>query len=193
MRNGPDGPAKAGSRLVLYAIGCAAQPVLRIRDLIAAAQTRGYDICLILTPTAAGWLTGDLDELAGLTGHPVRSQYKLPEEPDVLPPPEAILAAPATFNTLNKWALGLADTLALGLLTEGIGKGLPLVALPCLNSAQATHPALAGNVALLRQAGVAVLLGEDWYVPPPPDAQEEAAFPWAAALEALARRLSRSG
>jgi hypothetical protein len=35
-----------------------------------------------------------------MTGHPVRTSYKLPDEPDVLPPPDAILVAPATFNTV---------------------------------------------------------------------------------------------
>ena len=32
------------------------------------------------------------------------------------PPPTALLVGPATFNTINKWAAGIADTLALGLL-----------------------------------------------------------------------------
>ena len=65
-----------------------------------------------------------------------------------------MIVAPATFNTINKWAAGISDTLALGLLTEAIGKGLPLVALPFLNVAQARHPAFARSVEQLRQAGV---------------------------------------
>jgi Flavoprotein len=36
--------------------------------------------------------------------------------------PDAIIVAPATFNTINKWAVGISDTLALGLLTEAIGR-----------------------------------------------------------------------
>lgn len=38
-----------------------------------------------------------------------------------------------TMIGLAQWALGISDTLALGLLIEGIGKGLPLVSLPCFN------------------------------------------------------------
>jgi SAM-dependent methyltransferase len=42
---------------------------------------RPWDTCLILTPPAAGWLADDLAALAALTGHPVRSAYKLPASP----------------------------------------------------------------------------------------------------------------
>lgn len=42
--------------------------------------------------------------LAELTSHPVRSDYKMPDEADVLPPANAVVLAPATFNTINKWS-----------------------------------------------------------------------------------------
>jgi hypothetical protein len=35
-----------------------------------------------------------------------------------LPPADAIAVAPATYNTINKWAAGISDTLALGILCE---------------------------------------------------------------------------
>jgi hypothetical protein len=44
----------------------------------------------------------DASRLEELTRHAVRSEYKRPEEPDVLPPPDALVVAPATFNTINK-------------------------------------------------------------------------------------------
>ncbi len=100
---------------------------------IRAAQAAGWDVCLILTPSAYRWSVkeapGELDELRDLTGHPVRHQNKLPSEPDMLPQPDAILVAPLTATTVNKWAAGISDTLALGLLTEAIGLELPIVAL----------------------------------------------------------------
>jgi flavoprotein len=49
------------------------------------------------------------------------------------------VVAPAAFNTINKWAAGISDTLAHGLLTEAIGKGLPVVALPFINTAEAAR------------------------------------------------------
>lgn len=170
---------------VLYLVGAAAPPVENSSTAIKLAQGAGWDVCLILTPRAAGWLADELPALQELTGHPVRSDYKLPGEPDVLPDPNAILAAPITLNTLSKWAMAMPDTLALGLLTEAIGKGLPLVALPYINAAQAAHPALTGHIALLENAGVTVMLGDGGHVPHPPGRGNAAAFPWKAALDRL--------
>jgi len=83
----------------------------------------------------------DVPALAELTGHPVRHRYKYPGDPDVLPNADAMVVAPATVNTINKWACGIADTLALGLLVEAVGSGVPLVAVPYTNRAMAAHPA----------------------------------------------------
>ena len=124
---------------------------------------------------------GDVDyidpgALERLTGHPVRSEYKNPGEPDVLPPPDAIIVAPATVNTVNKWALGICDTLALGLLVEAIGKRLPLVVVPTTNPEHAAHPAFAENLGKLRSWGVTVLARTSGGGEP---------FPWARALDAI--------
>lgn len=135
---------------------------------------------------------GNLDELVELTGHPVRHIYKLPSQPDVLPPPDAIICAPLTANTLNKWAAGISDTLALGLLTEGIGLGLPLIGLPHFNDAQYRHPAIASSIATLRAAGVTLLLddgdGAGGFTPHPPRQGDLDAYPWELALAALPKR-----
>jgi flavoprotein len=32
--------------------------------------------------------------------------------------------APVAFNTVNKWAIGISDTLALGILCEAYGMGV---------------------------------------------------------------------
>ena len=173
----------------LYLIACAAPPARRISVGIRAAQAAGWDVCLVLTPSAHRWAVedavGELDELQALTGHPVRHSYKLPSEDDVLPAPDVLLAAPLTSNSLTKWAAGISDTLALGLLTEGIGLGLPIVALPHWNIAQGRHPAVARSVAELRGAGVNVLLGGDGFHPHEPRHGNVDAYPWAAAVAAL--------
>jgi hypothetical protein len=165
---------------------CAAPPALHVRTLISRAQQRGWDTCLILTPTAARWLETDLPELEKTTGHPPRSAYKLPGEADVLPPPDAILVAPATSNTINKWAAGISDTLALGLITEAIGKQLPIATLPYLNKAQAAHPAFPRSVDVLNDAGVQMLLGDTGYEPHGPGQSRPDKFPWDLGLNALA-------
>ncbi|UUU23554.1 flavoprotein [Streptomyces sp. DSM 40750] len=173
----------------LYLVACAAPPARRISVGIRAAQDAGWDVCLILTPAAYRWAVedaeGEIDELRKLTGHPVRHSYKLPSQPDALPPPDAILVAPATFNTLNKWAAGTADTLALGLIAEAIGLRLPIVALPSINTAQAKHPAFERSIATLREAGVTVLLGEGGYIPRPPGQGRPHEYPWDRAVAAL--------
>jgi hypothetical protein len=162
---------------VLYIVAGGAAPVVRVSALVAAAQRRGWDACLVVTPTAARWLAGDLAALAAQTGHPVRSAYKMPGEDDVLPPADAMLIAPATFNMINQWAAGLSETLALGLINEAIGLGIPLVTVPWINGPLARHPALAASFTRLRQAGVRVLELE-----PGPDGDE---INWEQALDAL--------
>ncbi|MFI9206256.1 flavoprotein [Streptomyces sp. NPDC053048] len=156
---------------------------------IRIAQAAGWDACAIFTPSAYRWASEDSDDqievLEKLTGHPVRHQYKLPSQPDLLPPPDAILAAPLTSNSLNKWAAGISDTLALGLLTEVIGLGLPIVALPHWNDAQDRHPAVPTSVQTLRSAGVTMLLGDVGFMPHKPRHGDLDAYPWQAAVNAL--------
>ncbi|MEX5634317.1 flavoprotein [Parafrankia sp. FMc2] len=149
---------------VLYHVVCAASPALATAGFVTEAQQAGWDVCVITTARACGWL--DLPALAELTGHPVRTDYKRPGQPDVLPPPDAFAVVPATFNTINKWAAGIADTLALGLLTEALGLRLPIVAAPCLAAAQAAHPAYETSCRTLRGAGVQLL---DRWSPRGPD------------------------
>jgi phosphopantothenoylcysteine synthetase/decarboxylase len=151
---------------VLYVVTCAAGPARDVHVLVELARADGWDVCSVLTPSARSFV--DAAKLEVQTGHPVRSEYKKPDEPDVLPPPDAIIVAPASFNTINKWAAGISDTLALGLITEAIGKGIPLVTVPAVNAAQVKHPAWDGSVATLRSAGVQVLHGEGVYPAHPP-------------------------
>jgi hypothetical protein len=44
------------TKRVLYLLGCAAPPVQYIDRAIRDAQAQGWDVCLGLTQTAAGWL-----------------------------------------------------------------------------------------------------------------------------------------
>jgi hypothetical protein len=129
------------------------------------------------------------------TGYPVRSEYKNPGEPDVLPPPDAIVVAPATVNTINKWAAGICDTLPLGILVEAIGKRLPIVAMPFTNHAHAAHPAFPENIAKLRSWGVTVLFGPEVYPLHDPGTGSSYLdlFPWAQAVEAINVRALEAG
>ncbi|NYV78915.1 flavoprotein, partial [Streptomyces sp. UH6] len=146
----------------LYLIGCAAPPLDRIDSGVRLAREAGWDVCVLLTPAAREWVE-DLEELEARAGCPVRWEYGGGE--DALPAPDALLAAPLTVNSLAKWACAMCDNRALLALTEGLGRGLPVVALPYFNDALAAHPAVGRHVAFLRDAGARVLLGEQEFVP----------------------------
>jgi phosphopantothenoylcysteine synthetase/decarboxylase len=169
---------KTSSRGVLYVVCCAALSAQRIQDFVALAQAEGWNVCVIATPHATKFIDAPL--LGQLTGYSVRSDYKRPEEPDVLPRADAIVVYPATVNTLNKWVLGISDTLAVGILCEYMGLHMPIVAVPYVrtDSGLDNHPAFAKSLALLREWGVHVLYEPEKY-PPRND------VPWNVVLDAL--------
>jgi phosphopantothenoylcysteine synthetase/decarboxylase len=170
---------------VLYLIACGGRPAGDIGEFARHAMDTGWDVCIIATPSGVKFL--DPDRLAALTAHPVRSDYKRPDEPDVLPSPDAFVVAPATFNTINKLADGISDTLALGLLNEAIGAGLPIIAVPFPNQMLARHPAFVASVARLRSWGVRLIFDPERHSLPIPNQGESgnALFPWSALREEL--------
>src|SRR5260370_5976678 len=97
------------------------------------------------------------------------------DEQDVLPAPYGFVAAPATFNTFTKLAGRISDTLAVGLLNEGIGLGLPIIVVPWPSIQLSRHPAFERSVTLLRDWGVTVLLDHSRL---PQASPEPAVFPW---------------
>jgi hypothetical protein len=165
---------------VLYVVACGARPAADLPEFVAWSMGQGWNTCVIVTPSALRF--ADVNTLADLTRHPVRSDYKRPEDLDALPPADAFAVAPCTFNTVNKWAAGISDTLALGLLNEALCSGAPITAVPNPNVILARHPAFARNVAFLRECGVHVLLDPDRYPLPTPNLGEASRnlFPWEA-------------
>lgn len=136
---------------VLYLVVCAAPPALRIGELISLLIDQDWTVCVIATPRAATWL--DSAALTEQTGFAVRSDYRQPDDPDSLPRADAVLIVPATFNTINKWAAGISDTFALGILNEAIGLNLPVITVPYAKPTLAAHPAFADSLAKLARWG----------------------------------------
>ncbi|HZG04160.1 MAG TPA: flavoprotein [Streptomyces sp.] len=169
---------------VLYLFGCAAPPVVYIDRAVRDARAQGWDVCLGVTPTAREWLADRLPELEELTGHPVRSSYRLPGRPDVWPRADVVVVAPATLNTVNACALGITQTFVVGFAMEAIGKRIPLVVMPCVNSSYARHPQFDRSLETLRGAGVRVLYGPGGFVPNPPGQGRPEEYPWHLALDA---------
>lgn len=150
-------------RGVLYVIVCGSGLAPLIYDFIGTAQQAEWDVCVILTPVATRFV--DRSRLETMTGHPVRSDYKQPDEPDVLPRADALVVYPATFNTMNKWALGIADTLAVSLLCEYTGLNTPIVAIPVFSGGLDTNPAIKRSIKILKRYGVSVFYHPDVYPP----------------------------
>jgi phosphopantothenoylcysteine synthetase/decarboxylase len=173
---------------VLYVIVCGSPAARNVGDLVTLAQRDGWDVCVVASPDGRKFI--DVPALAAQTGHPVRSQYKNPGDPDVLPPPDALIVAPATVNSTVKFAAAMPDTLPVGLLVEALGLDLPIVMVPFTNRAVASHPAFGEAMRRLRTWGVTVLFGNDIVELWPPGAGDARAedFPWAAALTAANQR-----
>ncbi|SCL17614.1 Flavoprotein [Micromonospora pallida] len=178
-------PPASDRRQVLYVLVCGSPLAARVGRLVELAQREGWEVCVVTTPDGAKFV--DAAALARQTGHPVRTSYKHPGDPDVLPAADAMVVCPATVNTVNKWAAGITDTLALGLLVEAQGLGVPIVAVPFTNNAMAVHPAFRAALDRLREWGVTVLFGDDVYPLHAPGAGERHlhAFPWELVLPAL--------
>jgi phosphopantothenoylcysteine synthetase/decarboxylase len=174
--------ARVGRR-VLYVVVCAAGPASDVAELVTAAQHAGWDVYLIPTDAARQHFL-DVPALEALTGHPLRGRFRLPGEPGRLPGADAVIVAPATYNTINKWAVGIADSYPLTLLAELTGAGVPIAVLPFVNTAFAANRVFRRSLDELRASGVTVLYGPGLFEPGPPRGGY-ADFPWPLALKSL--------
>jgi len=179
---------------VLSIIICAAGPACDAGKLVSMASDQGWRVQVIATPPAIAFL--DIAAIEAQTGQPVRSQYSQysPSGSPRSPVPDAIIVAPATYNTINKWANGISDTYALGILAEAPGLGVPVVVLPFVNTSLAGREAFRDSVARLRREGITILLGDGGFEPHPPrtGGAQAASFPWCLALAEVQRVISSS-
>jgi phosphopantothenoylcysteine synthetase/decarboxylase len=82
---------------------------------------------------------------------------RAPGEPKRTPKADAVAVVPTTFNTLNAWANGNANTYPLTILCAALGSRTPTVAVPFAKHDLAGHPAWLASLAVLRYAGVRVV------------------------------------
>lgn len=180
-------PRKRTLRIVV----CGAGPAVAISTLVSLALDRNWAAQVIATPAALAFF--DQREIERQTGSPVRSQYSKPGAPRSLIP-DAVLVAPATYNTINKWALGISDTYALGVLAEMTGMGIPIVVLPFVNSALASRTPFQRSVETLRAEGVRLLYGPGEIETHPPRTGGTLinSYPWHLGLDEAERMLNAS-
>jgi phosphopantothenoylcysteine decarboxylase len=141
-----------GSGRVLHLVVCAAPPAHVIHELVAMLVAREWDVHVITTPAAADWV--DAGKVTASSGNPVHRAARQPGDARSLPDADVVVIAPATFNTINAWAAGINNTLALGVVNGALGAGIPMVASPYVKSSLAAHPAFGSSLDLLRAAGV---------------------------------------
>src|SRR5215213_5227529 len=124
------------------ALVATAAPLARhTRRTYDALRAAGWRITVCPTAAATDWIV-DVPE-ADLLAARIR--------------PDAVICCPATFNTLNKWAAGINDSLALGVLNDALGLGTPVLAVPMVAERLCRHPAWPTTVAFLASAGVALI------------------------------------
>ena len=177
-----------GSR-ILSVIVCGAGPAAAIDTFVELACQRGWAIQVVATPAALAFF--DQTAIERETGNPVRSHYSKPGAPRSLIP-DAVIVAPASYNTVNKWAQGISDTYALGVLAELTGMGVPIIVLPFVNTALAGRAPFRQSVESLRAEGVRILLGPGAFQPHPPRTGGDLidSYPWHLALDE-AQRMAR--
>ena len=70
----------------------AAPVTAKVDDFVRLAQDAGWVVRVIATPMGERFI--DVAGLAALTGDRVRIGFRMPDEPDELPPADAVVVAP---------------------------------------------------------------------------------------------------
>lgn len=137
---------------VLYLVVCGVPGADRTLERIAAEQAAGWEVCLVATERGLDWFPAT--EAEALTGHAIQSRMRRYPEPLFEPLGDAVVVAPASFNTINRIALGLTDDMPVGLVCEAMGRGVPVTIEPQTGGPFESHPVFRPNIELLERAGV---------------------------------------
>jgi phosphopantothenoylcysteine synthetase/decarboxylase len=143
---------------VVYLVVTGAPLARRAHDFADEARQRDWQPAVIATSAALAWLDAAALERLDV---PLLTDHRAPDEHKRLPPADAVVLAPATFNSINKLAAGIADTYALSVLCEAISLGTPLVAVPFASRRLTGHPAWSASLAMLRSVGATLIDSSD--------------------------------
>jgi phosphopantothenoylcysteine synthetase/decarboxylase len=124
-------------------------------EILAGLVGLGFrTVIAIPTPHAARVVAAR--SLADVPGaQVVESYFDLTIRPR--PPFGVVLFAPCSFNSLNKLAHGIADSLALSVTAEAIGRRTPVIVAPSLNQPLMDHPIARESLSRLPAWGVTVV------------------------------------
>ena len=137
----PDPTVDAGPTRHVALVVTAAPLARHTRRSYDTLREGGWRVTVCLTAAAADWVADPpaADLLAGR----IR--------------PDAVICCPATFNTLNKWAAGINDSPALGVLNDNLGLDTPILAVPMVAERLCRHPAWPATLQFLATTRVDVL------------------------------------
>ena len=160
----------------VYLIVSGTTTAARCPEILAGLVDLGFSrVIAIPTPNASRTIA--LRELADVAGaQVVESYFDLSIRPR--PALGVVLFAPCSFNSLNKLAAGIADTLALSVTAEAIGRRTPVIVAPSLNQPLFDHPAAQASLRTLPRWGVTI-------VPPADDGQGPRLAPTDRLLDAV--------
>ena len=125
----------------------------RSDDLVTRLQRADYGVELLATDSARDWV--DIESVAIGTHSRIRTSSRDANSRARLP--DALVLCPATFNTINKVAVGIADTRVHSFLAECVAEGTPTIIVPTVNSRLWKHPAFVGHLNVLTNAGATLL------------------------------------
>lgn len=141
---------------VTFMIVCAGGPFVWVLRRLQAELDTGRRVNVVATPQAASWLDhyDVTSTITSMTGWPVRHQMPTPTTATFRPAGSSVLVSPCTLNTLTKWAAGHCDNLAISLLCEAVGRGVPTRAEISVSGPYANLPATAEALSRLEGLGV---------------------------------------
>jgi phosphopantothenoylcysteine synthetase/decarboxylase len=163
---------------VVYLVISGTSTAARCPDLLRGLEGLGFATIIALpTPNASRVVAPR--ELADVAGaQVVQSYFDLAIRPR--PPRGVVLFAPCSFNSLNKLAHGIADSLALSVVAEAIGRRTPVIVAPSLNQPLLDHPQAQASLRILPDWGVTI-------VPPVDEGEGPRLAPTAQLLDAVRR------
>jgi phosphopantothenoylcysteine decarboxylase / phosphopantothenate---cysteine ligase len=155
-------------KILLGVTGCIA--AYKSAELVRLLQKHGHEVFVVMTDNACRFITPLTMET--LSQHQViTSQFLLNEGSPAMHSPlehihlvnsvDIFLVAPATANTIGKFAHGIADDF---LSTAYLAAKTPVVIAPAMNVNMWQHPAVQENMGLLRSRGVTVIDPEEGYL-----------------------------
>jgi len=143
----------SGSKILFALTGSIA--AYKACEAISGLVQRGHSVRCVASESALRFVGAAT--LEGLTRAPVATDLfaagRALEHIDLTRWADLVIVCPATANTVNRFAAGLADDL-LGALFLAHDRAKPWLIAPAMNPAMWTHPATAAAVAKLRDWGI---------------------------------------